>query len=149
MRDRKRCAGNSDRRNRPKNSVAHPDGETPPGQTRTRPFRKLSCRRSAANSTSGSGPTRSRERSPLLIWNSPEPASGVCVREGRSRPVDLAGGGAPPARSRKGPLRRPNRASESGPFRRSRKRPPTRPLRVAPAGRFPRPPLYVSRQSLG
>ena len=94
MRDRKRCAGFSDRRNRRKNAAAHPDGAIPPGQTRTRPFRKLSCRRSAANSTSGSGPTGNPERLPRSVLNSPEPASGLAFGKAASRPVKPARGSA-------------------------------------------------------
>ena|GEM_PF-3286054 len=104
---------------------------------------------------SGSGPTGSPARLPLLIWNSPEPAAGLAFGKAASRPVKPARGSAsrftpPPhhqAGFRKGPLRREKRASESGPFRRSRKRPPTHPSRGAPAGRLPRLPLRFPAMS--
>ena len=40
---------------------------------------------------SGSGPTGSPERLPLLIWNSPEPAAGLAFGKAASRPVHPLG----------------------------------------------------------
>lgn len=135
MRSRRSCAGNFGSAQPTEESGSAPGrgsgSPTPTGHTRPSPFRKLRYRLIGATSTSGSGPTRSRERLPLLIWNSPVPAAGCPFGKAASRPVKPAGGSAsrfaPPPHHppgfRKGPLRREKRASESGPFRRSRKRP--------------------------
>ena len=99
MRDRKRCAGffgsaqsTEESGSAPGRGIGSP---TLTGHPRPNPFRKLSCRHSAVNSTSGSGPTRSRARSPLLILEFAGIRRRPCVRGGwgapsPSRPVNPA-----------------------------------------------------------
>ena len=79
MRNRGVAPGFSDRRNRRKNKVALPDGGPP----------DRSAHKTLSDG-SGSGPTGSPERSPLSVWNSPEPAAVLAFGKAASRPVNPA-----------------------------------------------------------
>ena len=127
----------SDRRNRRKKAVAHPDGESPDRANAHKTLSELSS----------SGPTGNPERSPLSIWNSPKSASGLAFGKAASRPVKPARGSAsrftPPPHHltgfRKCSLRR-------------KSAPPKTSISVGrenadKAGRLPRPPLSFPAKS--